>query len=64
MLFIEWAISATLAGQPIGWKGVSRYVLRGLKAIDEAVYFDSLPLWERLDPSMSRPGLLDVGPQP
>jgi hypothetical protein len=38
---------------------VSRYTLDDGLAIAEAVHFDSLPLWERLDPSMKRPGLLD-----
>jgi hypothetical protein len=58
-LFIEWGIAATLNGEPIAWEGISRYTLAAGLASDEAVHFDSLPLWERLDPSMKRPGLLD-----
>jgi hypothetical protein len=58
-LFLEWRINATLNGEPIAWEGVSRYTLDGGLAISEAVHFDSLPLWERLDPSMKRRGLLD-----
>lgn len=59
-VLIEWRIVATLAGEPIEWAGMSRFTLRGSRAVEEIVHFDTLPLWERLDPSMRRPGLLET----
>ena len=61
VLFIEWKIAATFGGEPIGWAGMSRFTLRDGRAIEELVCFDTLPLWARVDPSMSRPGLLEAG---
>jgi predicted ester cyclase len=61
-VFLEWQITATLGGEPLEWKGMSRFTLNGALATEEAVYFDTLPLWERLDPGMRRPGLLDEPP--
>jgi len=60
VLFIEWEITATVAGEPFGWPGLSRFTLRDGRAIEELVCFDTLPLWARLDPTMSRPGLLET----
>jgi len=59
-VLIEWRIGATLAGEPLEWAGMSRFTLRGNRAVEEAVHFDTLPLWERLDPTMRRPGLLET----
>jgi 2-methylisocitrate lyase-like PEP mutase family enzyme len=59
-LFLEWRTSGTVAGEPVSWEGVDRFILRGERAVEEVVYYDSLPLWERLDPSMKRPGLLEA----
>ena len=59
-VLIEWRIGATLAGEPLEWAGMSRFTLRGSRAVEEAVHFDTLPLWERLDPTMRRPGLLET----
>jgi len=53
-VLIEWTITATLRGEPIGWSGVDRFTLRGDRAIEGLAYFDSMPLWGKLDPSLQR----------
>ena len=58
-VLIEWTITATFNGEPISWYGVDRFTLRGDRATEGIAYFDSLPLWARVDPSMSRSGGLD-----
>ena len=59
VVIIEWIITASVGGSPLSWCGVDRFRLRGGRVFDEAVYFDSLPLWERLDPTMNRSGLIN-----
>jgi uncharacterized protein (TIGR02246 family) len=61
-LLLEWAVTATVAGETVAWEGVDVFTLREGRVLAEVIYFDSLPLWERLDPSMRRPGLLDAVP--
>lgn len=39
-VFIEWSASATLAGRKIEWAGVTRFVLRGDRAVEGVAYFD------------------------
>ena len=53
-LFIEWRISATIAGRHAQWEGVDRFHLDGDRAIRGIAYFDSLPLWGLIDSSMLR----------
>ena len=43
-VFIEWSASATLAGRRIEWAGVTRFVLRGDRAVEGAAYFDPAQL--------------------
>ncbi len=43
-VFIEWLASATVGGRPIEWSGVTRFVLRGDRAVEGAAYFDSTQL--------------------
>ncbi len=61
-VFTEWQITAKFAGEPLEWEGADRFTLLGEDAIEEVVYFDTLPLWARLDPSMKRSSLLEVVP--
>ena len=59
-LFVEWALSATFGGEPLCWEGADQFTLSGEQAFEEVVYFDTLPLWGRVDPAMKRGGLLDA----
>lgn len=61
-VFIEWTITTPApTGESLSWSGVDRFHLRddGF-VVDEAVYFDSLPLWEALDPSMRRDDMIQL----
>lgn len=53
-VLIEWTITASLRGEPVSWSGVDRFTLKGDRAIEGIAYFDSLPLWARVDPSIAR----------
>jgi hypothetical protein len=61
-VFIEWTMTATRHGDDDAarWSGVDRFTLRGDRAIEGIAYFDTAPLWARLDPSMDRGDLLDA----
>ena len=60
-VFIEWTITATARGQEkTSWDGVDRFTLKGNRAIEGIAYFDTAPLWARIDPSMDRGDLLDA----
>lgn len=59
VVFIEWTISATVAGKATSWSGIDRHTIRGSRSIDGVSYFDSLPLWAQLDPTMARSFMLD-----
>jgi hypothetical protein len=43
-VFIEWTASATPGGKLIEWQGVTRFTLRGDRALEGRSYFDTLPL--------------------
>ena len=59
-VLIEWTITATFDGEPVSWDGVDRFTLRDDRATEGIAYFDSLPLWARLDPSMQRGSALET----
>jgi ketosteroid isomerase-like protein len=44
-LFVEWSARATLAGRPLRWSGVDRFLLAEGRAIERVSYFDALPLF-------------------
>lgn len=58
VVMIEWEITATVGDGPLSWRGIDRFHVRDGLADDEFVYFDSLKVWERLDPSMERPSMV------
>ena len=64
IVFIEWLMSGTFRGQPIQWEGVTRFTLRGERAIEGAAYFDTMPLWVAIDPRMKRGNLLGATEEP
>lgn len=43
-VMIEWTGCATLAGRPLRWSGVDRFVLADGRAVERVSYFDALPL--------------------
>jgi hypothetical protein len=60
-VFIEWKITATRrGGETTSWNGVDRFILKGDRAIEGIAYFDTAPLWARIDPTMDRGDLLDA----
>ena len=54
VVFIEYAISATLAGRKLAWTGIGRFNLRGDRAIAAIGRWDNLELLAQIDPSVSR----------
>lgn len=60
-VFIEWTITtpSPAGDETVSWSGVDRFHVRddGF-VVDEAVYYDSLPLWEAMDPSMRRDDMI------
>ena len=44
VVMIEWTASATLAGRPLRWSGVDRFLLDGGRAVERVAYFDAVPL--------------------
>jgi hypothetical protein len=53
-VLIEWTITATFRGEAVAWSGVDRFSLDGDRATYGVAYFDTLPLWVRIDPGMDR----------
>jgi hypothetical protein len=53
-VLIEWRITGTLAGGPIEIVGADRFTLRGDRATEGIAYFDTYPIWSRIDRSMAR----------
>ncbi len=53
VVFIEYEMSGTLAGQPLSWTGIGRFKLRGERAIDAIGRWDNLDLLAQIDPSIS-----------
>jgi hypothetical protein len=43
-VFIDFTLSATLGGRPVGWRGIDRFLLRGGQAVERVHYFDTRPL--------------------
>ncbi|HEX5609807.1 MAG TPA: nuclear transport factor 2 family protein [Solirubrobacterales bacterium] len=53
VVFIEYEISATLAGRPLSWTGIGRFKLCGSQAIDAIGRWDNLALLSQIDPRVS-----------
>lgn len=58
-VLIEWIMGGTLFGQDVRWPGADRFNLRGDRATYGVAYFDTLPLWAKIDPSMVRESSLE-----
>jgi len=53
IVFVEYRMSATLAGRPLRWTGIGRFKLRGERAIDAIGRWDNLDLLAQIDPAVS-----------
>jgi len=53
VVFIEYEMRGTLAGQPLSWTGIGRFKLRGDRAIDAIGRWDNLDLLAQIDPNVS-----------
>ncbi|HEX6687957.1 MAG TPA: nuclear transport factor 2 family protein [Solirubrobacterales bacterium] len=53
LVFIEYRMSATLAGRSLRWTGIGRFRLRGERAIDAIGRWDNLELLAQIDPTVS-----------
>lgn len=52
VVFVEYEISGTLAGQSLNWTGIGRFKLRGDRAIDAIGRWDNLELLAQIDPTV------------
>jgi AcrR family transcriptional regulator len=53
-VMIEWTLTATVGDEGVEIQGVDRFTLRGDRATDGVAYFDTMPLWARVDPSLEQ----------
>lgn len=58
-VLVEWTASATWGGEFVEWGGTDRFTLRGDRAIEGVAYFDTQPLWARIDPNLQAPMQLE-----
>lgn len=60
VVLIEWVLTGTFDGEPVEITGADRFTLRGDQAVEGVAYFDTNPLWARIDPALDRGHLLDA----
>nr|WKF59992.1 hypothetical protein HUO10_004503 [Paraburkholderia busanensis] len=53
-VMIEWQASATVAGQPLSWRGVDRFNLRGDRMYQGQVYWDTRRVAEQVADAVQR----------
>lgn len=53
VVFIEYEMTGTLAGQTLNWTGIGRFKLRGERAIDAIGRWDNLDLLAQIDPNIT-----------
>ena len=53
VVFLEWSWTGTVNGTRVALEGVDRMVVRDGRIVEEAVYFDSVPLRQAVDPTLS-----------
>lgn len=59
-VLIEWTISLTRDGEAVTWDGVDRFTLDGDRAVEGVAYFDTSPIWARLQGHEPPGDLLDA----
>jgi SnoaL-like domain len=52
VVFVEYEVSGTLAGQSLNWTGIGRFKLRDGRAIDAIGRWDNLELLAQIDPTI------------
>jgi hypothetical protein len=57
VVYIEYICTAMVNGEHLEMPCIDRFTLRDNRAIEELVMFDSLMVWERIDPTMKRGAL-------
>jgi hypothetical protein len=57
-VLIEWTITTTFRDGVRSWSGVDRFTLRGNRAVEGIAYFDMMPIWAAVDPSLARDDLV------
>lgn len=63
LLYIDWTMHSEVGGEAVAWHGADKCVMRGDRATYIEAFFDTHPLWLRVDPSMSRDGTLEQAAQ-
>ena len=58
-VLIEWTLHAGTDDQSFEWTGVDRFTLEGDRAREGIAWFDTMPLWRRLDPDNTPDGTLE-----
>jgi ketosteroid isomerase-like protein len=53
-VLIEWTLTASVDGDQATIHGTDRFTLRGDRATEGVAYFDTMPLWARIDPELER----------
>jgi len=56
LLFVEWTVTGTVAGQPFTLPNTDRFTLRDLLAVEGVAYFDNLALRALTEPNLARFG--------
>jgi ketosteroid isomerase-like protein len=51
-VLVEWTITAGFRGERVSWNGADRFTLRGDRAIEGVAYFDTLPIWQKVNPAL------------
>jgi hypothetical protein len=54
IVFVEYEVTATVAGRPLAWTGIGRFRLRGDRVIDAIGRWDNLDLLAQLDGTTRR----------
>lgn len=58
-VLIEWTLHATVGDESADISGVDRFTLRGDRAVEGVAYFDTMPLWARIDGNIKQDEALE-----
>ncbi len=58
-VLIEWTLTATVGEEQATIRGTDRFTLRGDRAVEGVAYFDTMPLWARIDPNLAQDEALE-----
>ena len=60
---IDWTMHSQVVGSPVAWRGADKCTMRGDRATFIEAFFDTHPLWLKVDPSMERHVTLEQAAQ-